>query len=140
MGSLYGDFHSGALAMTNRRVDAIYFLVFLLVLGVGYAIAQSDDEAEDGRLSGSALLELSFPVIEFELPLEFSYSFVKFARPAPPELALSENTESVRQELRSSLLESSTLVEVEKSVARPGEEKTAHKVESQLASISGVLE
>jgi hypothetical protein len=31
-------------------------------------------------------------------------------------------------------------VEVEKAVARPGEEKIAHKVESQLASMRDALE
>ena len=54
--------------------------------------------------------------IPFE-PFELPFHLVKFESAMPPTLALSSNMESALVEVRTALLESSTLVEVE--VARP---------------------
>ena len=96
--------------MSNRGVDAIYFLAFLLIVLVGYFAARLTDDA-DGVASVN-IPDFSFAGVDFEFPVELSYSFAQFAAPAAPRLVLSENTEAVREELRSALLESSGLVEV----------------------------
>jgi len=94
--------------MSNRRVDLVYFSVFLLVVGLGYLIAnRTVDEGE-----AVALPDFSLPTIDLVVPFELPYAFVSFTRPESPQLVLSENMESVMVEVRSALLESSELVEV----------------------------
>jgi hypothetical protein len=89
--------------MSNRRVDLVYFAVFLLVVGLGYLVA--NEQSEEGE--AVALPDFTLPTIDLEIPFELPYAFVKFARPEPPKLDLSENMESVIVEVRSALLESS---------------------------------
>ena len=95
--------------MSNRRVDLVYFAVFLLVIGLGYLFANQ----QSGEVEEIALPDFSLPTIDLEVPFELPYAFVKFARPEPPRLVLSENMESVMVEVRSALLESSEPIEVE---------------------------
>lgn len=94
--------------MSNRRTDLIYFVVFLLVVGFGYLAAnRGDDDTEVVTIP-----DFSLPTLDLEVPFELPYSFVKFARPEPPKLRLSENMESVMVEVRSALLESSEPIEI----------------------------
>jgi hypothetical protein len=89
-------------------MDLIYFMLLLLVVVVGYLAAnQESDEAEVVMLP-----DFSLPVMDLEIPFEFPYDFVKYARPTPPKLVLSENMESVMIEVRSALLKSSEPVEI----------------------------
>lgn len=94
--------------MSNRRMDLVYFVVFLVVVGAGYLIA--NHESEDTEVV--TLPDFSLPTIDLEMPFELPYAFIEFARPEPPKLVLSENMESVMVEVRTSLLESAELVEV----------------------------
>lgn len=97
--------------MTNRRVDAIYFVLILVVAAVGYVAASQFPD--DGEMS--ALPDYSPPPLTFEVPFEpfeLPFHFVKFESAMPPTLALSSNMESALVEVRSALLESSTIVEV----------------------------
>jgi len=96
--------------MTNRRVDAIYFVLFIAVVAIGYVAANL---SEDGEVS--SLPDYSPPPIVFDIPFEpfeLPFHFVKFKSAMPPTLALSSNMESALVEVRAALLESSTLVEV----------------------------
>lgn len=111
--------------MSNRGVDAIYFLAFLLVVLLGYFVARSTED--DDRVASVDIPDFSFAGVDFEFPVNLSYSFAKFAAPAAPQFALSENTEAVRRQLRSALLESSSLVEVKIEV----------KHDAQIASVVG---
>jgi len=94
--------------MSNRRIDLIYFLALVLVVGVGYVATNHAPEETEAVV----LPDFSLPVIEFEIPFELPYRFAQYARPASPKLALSQNMESVMIEVRSALLESSEPVEV----------------------------
>ena len=106
-------------AMTNRRVDAIYFILLVVVAGVGYVAANRPvDDVDAMELPDFSLPSLTFtmPANAFELP----FHIVKFETAMPTSLALSSNMETALVEVRSALLESSTLVEV-----RPAQEMLA---------------
>jgi hypothetical protein len=103
--------------MSNRRVDAIYFLLLLVVSVVGYYAADAADAADAANRSSEerAALELpdfSPPPLVLEVPFNLPYTIVKFESMAAPKLTLSDDMESVLGEVRTALLESSTLVEV----------------------------
>jgi hypothetical protein len=100
--------------MTNRRVDAIYFVLIVAVAAVGYVAAN--------RFSGDGeirpLPDYSPPPLVFDVPFEpfeLPFQFVKFERASPPTLALSSDMESALVEVRAALLESSTIVELSRS-------------------------
>jgi len=94
--------------MSNRRFDLVLFTVLLLVVGFGYLVANRAPEETEVVI----LPDFSLPTIDLEIPFELPYAFVKFARPEPPKLELSENMESVMVEVRSALLESSEPIEI----------------------------
>jgi hypothetical protein len=94
--------------MTNRRVDAIYFVLLLAVSMVGYHLANRPSR-EGGTLE---MPVLEPPELVLEDSFAFPYSVVKFKKRTPPTLALSDNLESVLVEIRSALLENSASVDV----------------------------
>jgi hypothetical protein len=94
--------------MTNRRVDAIYFALLLVVSLLGYFMANLSSE-EAGTLD-MPVFEL--PELVLETPFAFPYSVVRFKSRKPPTLDLSDNMESVLAEIRSALLEDSASVEI----------------------------
>jgi hypothetical protein len=97
--------------MASRRVDGFYFLLLLVVPVLGYYAAnRPSDLSEEGV--ALALPDFSLPPLVLEVPFELSYTVVKFERLAAPALEFSDNMESVLGEVRSALLESSTLVEI----------------------------
>ena len=96
------------MEISNRRMDAIYFLAFLGVVLVGvFMAARPSDE-----VANTALPDFSLPGIELPVPFELPYGFVRFTRGEAPKLKLSENTESVIVEVREALLESAAPVAV----------------------------
>lgn len=106
--------------MSNRRGDAIYFLLFLSVCAMGYyAASRSPDPSEAGL--PLELPDFSLPPFVLEVPFDFPYPIVEFKSLAAPTLALSDNMESVLGEVRAALLESSKLVEV-----RPADQLVAN--------------
>ena len=94
--------------MTNRRVDAIYFVLLLAVCMIGYYLA--NPSAHEGGTLDMPTLEP--PELVLEASFAFPYSVVKFKKRTPPTLDLSDNMESVLVEIRSALLENSASVEV----------------------------
>jgi len=94
--------------MSNRRVDAIYFLLLLVVSVAGFYVANRPS-TEEATLD---LPDFSLPPLVLEVPFELPYSIVRFKSLASPRLNLSDDMESVLGENREALLESSTLVEV----------------------------
>ena len=94
--------------MTNRRVDAIYFVLLLAVCMIGYYLA--NQSADEGGVLDMPVLEP--PELVLEASFAFPYSVVKFKKRTPPTLDLSDNMESVLVEIRSALLENSASVEV----------------------------
>lgn len=124
--------------MSNHRIDLIYFVVFLLVLGGGFLAARFDDvlygsEASDGEFA--ALPDFSLPSIEFEVPFELPYRFVRFARPEPPALVLADNVEGAIVEVRSALLESAALVAVEELDHSSPRSANETRLDTQLAAV-----
>ncbi len=104
------------MAVTSPRIDAIYFLAFAAV--VFFAIwlsSRSGDEIDSASLPDFSLPGVTLDA-DWELPLDlsgrFAAPFIRFGRPATPQLELSENMESVMVEVREALLESSAPVEV----------------------------
>jgi hypothetical protein len=118
--------------MSNRRFDLIYFLAFLLVVGGGILAARMDD---DGSESVAVLPDFSLPSIELEANFDLPYQFVRFVRPAAPKLVLSTNVESAIVEVRTALLESSELVEVEPVPAGDLERPSPDAVDTQLVAV-----
>ncbi len=98
--------------MTNHRMDLTYFTVLLLVAGVGYLVANRESEESEAIV----VPDFSLPSIDLEIPFALPHAFVRFARPDPPRLELSENMESVRVEVRSVLLESSEPIQLREEV------------------------
>jgi hypothetical protein len=97
--------------MSNRRVDAIYFLLLLAVSVTGYYLAnRSSGQSEEGV--ALVLPDFSPPPLVLEVPFEFPYALVEFERRVAPTLKFSDDMESVLGEVRSALLAGSTLVEV----------------------------
>jgi hypothetical protein len=97
--------------MTNRRVDAIYFVLIIAVAAIGYVAANRFSETgEILSLPDYSPAPLVFDV-PFE-PFELPFQRVNFERALPPTLALSSTMESALVEVRAALLESSTMVEV----------------------------
>jgi hypothetical protein len=97
--------------MSSRRGDAIYFLLLLAVSVTGYYAAnRPSDQSEEGVVL--VLPDFSPPAIVLEVPFDFPYAIVKFESRVAPTLEFSGDMESVLGEVRSALLESSTLVEV----------------------------
>ena len=94
--------------MTNRRIDAIYFVLLIAVGSVGYLAANwPSDEVE-----GLPLPDFTPAPLRFEVPFELPFHIVKFKNVVPQTLALSSNMESTLVEVRAALLESSRVVEV----------------------------
>ena len=94
--------------MTNRRADAIYFVLLLAVSLIAYyAARQSPDDG-----ASLVLPDFHAPELVLEAPFDYPYSVVTFKSRTAPTLHLSGNVESVLAEIRSSLLESSAPVEV----------------------------
>ena len=97
--------------MTNRRVDAIYLVLIIAVGSIGYVAANrfsSEDVVSALPDYSPAPLVFDIPFEPFELP----FRFVNFESAMPLSQALSTNMERALVEVRSTLLESSTLVEV----------------------------
>ncbi len=86
--------------MTNRRVDALYFLLIVVIGTIGFVAANHPVE----QVEGLALPDFS--------PLRFDIPFEPFENPIPRRLALSSNMESALVEVRTALLESLKPVEV----------------------------
>lgn len=108
--------------MSSRRFDLIYFAAFLLVVGLGYAIASREQEGTEPV----TVPDFSLPSIELEAPFDPPHPFVRFDRPEPPRLLLSENMASVLVEVRDALLESSEPVEIREDArlaTGPGERR-----------------
>ena len=98
-------------AMTNRRLDAIYFVLIVTVAGLGYfgsRVFSDSDKVLDVPSYSPTPIIFDVPFEPFELP----FNFVKFKSAVPPKLALSNDMASVLVEVRSALLKSSTVVEV----------------------------
>jgi hypothetical protein len=97
--------------MTARCVDLLYFLLLLVVGATGYLAATWKSE----DLASVPPPDLAPPELEIEIeaPFEFPVHSVRFDRPAAPTLELSSDMESMLVQIRSVLLESSALVEVE---------------------------
>ncbi len=94
--------------MTNRRVDAIYFLVFLAIVAVGWGLSnRPTDEEASLPLPDFQPLELSL-----EVPFEIPYQMVKFKSRVAPQLRLSGDIETVLVENRRVLLKGSGQVAV----------------------------
>jgi hypothetical protein len=97
--------------MSNRRVDAIYFVLLLAVFAIGYYAAnRSSDPSEVGATLD--LRDFNPPPLVLEVPYDFPVAVVKFESLVAPTLDLSDDMESVLSEIRSALLKTSTLVEV----------------------------
>lgn len=97
--------------MSNRHVDAIYFVFLLTVCMIGYFVAdRSSDRSEEGATLD--LPDFNPPPLVLEVPFDFPYPFIEFKSLVAPTLDLSDDMESVLGEVRSALLESSRLVEV----------------------------
>ena len=94
--------------MSNRRVDAIYFLLLIAVSVVGFYVANRPS-TEEASLD---LPDFSLPPLVLEVPFELHYTTVRFKSLASPTLSLSDDMESVLGEVRTALLERSTLVEI----------------------------
>ncbi len=93
--------------MSNRRLDAAYLMLILLVSSIGYyASNRSSDEGKAFYLAPYSISPLSF-----EIPFDFPYALIEFEHLVSPTLNLSEDMESALNEVRSALLRSSTLVE-----------------------------
>jgi hypothetical protein len=94
--------------MTKFRSDAIYFGLLIAVAGFAYlASTWSVDEADS-----LALPDFTPPPLNFKVPFELPFHIVKFKTIASQPLALSTNMERALVEVRTSLLESSRVVEV----------------------------
>lgn len=98
--------------MNSRRTDAIYFLGLLVVAGFALLVSTLGGDEDAGSLDDAELPALALPEVEFELPFELPYRFAPLARPAPPRLAIGDDTEVVIRQVRSALLETSARVEV----------------------------
>ena len=95
--------------MTNRRVDALYFLLIVVVGTIGFVAANRPVEQVEGlALPDFSPLRFDIPFEPFELP----FPIVSFENPITRRLALSSNMESTLVEVRTALLESSKPVEV----------------------------
>lgn len=94
--------------MSNRRVDAIYFLLLLAVSVAGYYLANRPAEER----ASLELPDFSLPPLVLEVPFDLPYTIVNFESLAAPRLRLSDDMESVLGEVRTALLKSSKLVEV----------------------------
>jgi hypothetical protein len=100
--------------MPNRRADALYFVLLLTVFVIGYYAANRSSD-EFGEFEEGTSLELpnfNPPQLVFEIPFEFPYVIPQFESRVAPTLQLSNDMESALGEVRSALLESSTIVEV----------------------------
>lgn len=97
--------------MSNRRVDVIFFGLLLAVSVIGYYAANRSSELS---AEGSSLVlpDFSPSPLLLEIPFDFPYAIVKFKSLPAPKLDLSDDMEAALSEVRSALLESSTLVEV----------------------------
>ena len=91
----------------NRRIDAVYFGLLLIVGLIGYTI--SNRPATEARSIDPRAFAL--PQFSFEESFELPYKVVKFKSRAAPRLRLHGNMESALHEVRKALLTSSTVVE-----------------------------
>jgi len=100
--------------MSNRRADAIYFVLLLGVFVIGY-YASNRPADKVGDVDDGATLELPDfkpPQLVFEIPFDFPYAIPDFESRVAPTMQLSNDMESALGEVRSALLESSTIIEV----------------------------
>jgi hypothetical protein len=95
--------------MSNRRMDAIFFGLFLVVSGVGYFLANRPTDEQATRV----VPDFSLPELVYEIPFEFPYAIMKFETRVAPKLELTDGMESALGEVRSALLKSSTVQAVE---------------------------
>jgi len=101
--------------MRNSRVDAIFFGLLLVVFTAGYFLSirpadDADDADDDITLVVS---DFALPQLVFEIPFEFPYAIIEFESRVAPTLMLSGGMESALGEVRSALLESSAIREIE---------------------------
>ena len=94
--------------MTNRRVDAIYFVLLMAVSLAGYYFANRS--TTEGVSLDLPDFEIQPPALEE--PFDFPYFIVKSERLLRPSLDLSDDLERVLSGVRSALLESSAQVVV----------------------------
>jgi hypothetical protein len=94
-------------SMLNRRVDAVYFVILVAALAIGYYA--SNRSVDEGSIPD--LPDFDPPQLTLEVPFDFPYSIPSFKTRVVPALRISDNVESVLVEVRSSLLASSTPVE-----------------------------
>jgi hypothetical protein len=95
--------------MRNSRVDAIFFGLLLVVFTAGYFLSNrpADDEVT------LVVSDFALPELVFEIPFEFPYAIMEFESRVAPTLMLSGGMESALGEVRSALLESSAIREIE---------------------------
>jgi hypothetical protein len=97
--------------MSNRRADAIYFVLLLGVCVIGY-YASNWPADEFGEGATLVLPDFNPPQLEFEIPFDFPYAIPDFESRVAPTMQLSNDMESALGEVRSALLESSRIIEV----------------------------
>jgi len=98
--------------MSNRRADAIYLVLLLGVFVIGYyASNRPADEFYEGTML--ELPDFKPPELVFEIPFDFPYAIPNFESRVAPKMQLSNDMESALGEVRSALLESSAIIEVE---------------------------
>lgn len=108
-------FPVGSVLSRNRSRDLVYFSFIVIACLVGYFASIRSSEApfeseSDFAAAGSA--EFSAPELALEIPFEFPYAIPEFETRTAPRLLISGGVESVLVEVRTSLLASSTPVEV----------------------------
>ena len=106
--------------MSNRQArqvqaDVVFFLMFVLALGVGWWVHASTPEDDEHW----EIPDFSLPGIELAMPIELPESVFRIRRPEVPRLRIGRDTEQVIVEVRRVLIASSAVDEEDVELARP---------------------